>query len=258
MSSAKAVSRPFLSAQKSSDPLTTRQAALDLRGGGGGGCWISALDGVGATKTITTGIGLAAGTATTISTRTVLKKFFGVENLDPISLLTARRIGVTILSFSIASYFLLIHNASPSTAVGIACLPTVVELSKTLFDGTPADLGFPAAGQAIVLLITSIFGVSFLNDNSHLSKDALLKIHSGWLLSNGVLMGCLPKLACKAWGDIDATGLEVLKYYVSMWGFGLLSLGTLSGCLANGMVTSKALAVGALPFLSKLILSKFV
>jgi hypothetical protein len=62
----------------------------------------------------------------------------------------------------------------------------------------------------------------------------------------------------KAWGHKDATGLSVLQYFVSLWGFRILSLGTLSACLATGMMTEKALALGALPFLFRLVVSKFV
>lgn len=225
------------------------QKALEVRGG-----W-TPLDGVDTTKVITK-LGLAVGTATALSSKTVLDKS-GIENVDPISLLVTRRIGGIILSFSIASYFLLFHDASASTAVGIACLPTIIELSKTLFDGTHKDLGFPAAGQAIVLVITACFSFSLLSD-SDFSKDNLLKIYSGWLLFNGLLMGCFPKLACKAWGEIDATSLPVLQQFTSLWGFGILSLGTLSGFLATGVMTNKALTLGAIPFISRLVLSKFV
>jgi len=236
--------RPF---PTPSNPLS--QQALDLRGGG------NPFDVIDTTKTITN-LGLTIGTATTLSTKTVLDKI-GVENIDPKSLLVARRIGVVILSFSLAAYSLVVQDASGSTAMGIACIPTAVELAKTLFDGTHKDLGFPAAGQAIVLVISAIFSYSFLNE-SYLEKDFLLKLYSGWLVLNGILMGCFPKIACKAWGEWDATGLHVLQYYVSVWGFGLLSLGTLSGVLATDMSSSKALALSALPFISRFVLSNFV
>merc|ERR1712194_556914 len=139
----------------------------------------------------------------------------------------------------------------------------IIDLSKTLFDGTHKELGFPAAGQVFVLMVSSTFSFLFLNANSPLlssSKDTLLlKIYAGWLLTNGVLMGCFPKLACQAYGEIDASGLPVLQYFVSLWGFSLLSLGTLSGCLGTGIMTiEKALAVSALPFCSRFILSKFL
>jgi len=236
--------RPF----PSSSNLVTRQA-LDLRGGG-----------TTTAKAITT-LGLVVGTTTSLSAKTVLDKS-GFENIDPVSLLTTRRIGNDILSFSIVAYFLLFQKTSASTAVGISTLPTIIDLSKTLFDGTPKELGFPAASQVYVLFVFSTFNFLFLNDYSPLlsSKDTLLlKIYSGWLLTNGVLMGCFPKLACQVYGDFDASSLPVLQYFVSLWGFSILSLGTLSGCLASGMMTTeKALAVSALPFCTRFIVSKFL
>jgi len=230
----------------SSNPVTRQ--ALELRGGG-----------TTTAKAITT-LGLVVGTTTSLSAKTVLDKS-GFENIDPLSILTTRRTGGAILSFSIVAYFLLFQKTSASTAVGISVLPTIIDLSKTLFDGTHKELGFPAAGQAFVLFVSLTFSFLFLNDYSPLlsSKDTLLlKIQSGWLLTNGVLMGCFPKLACQTYGDFDASGLTVLQYFVSLWGFSLLSLGTLSGCLATGMMTEKALAVSVLPFCSRLIVSKFL
>jgi hypothetical protein len=230
----------------SSNPLTRQ--TLEFRGG-----W-AALDGATSAKAITK-LGLAVGTTTSLSAKSVLDKS-GIDNIDPVSVLTTRRTGGVILSFSIVAYFLLFQDASASTAVGISILPLIVDLYKTLFDGTHKELGFPAAGQAIVLFAFSIFSFLFLN-NSPLSKDTVLKIYSGFLLSHGVLMGCFPKLACKTYGDMDASGLNVLQYFVSLWGFSLLSLGALSGCLATGMLTNKALALSALPFISRFVFSKF-
>jgi len=243
IASTKAAS-PFPS---SSNPVTRQ--ALELRGGGG----------TTTAKALTT-LGLVVGTTTSLSAKTVLDKS-GSNKIDGVSILTTRRTGGAILSFSLVAYFLLFQQTSASTAVGISVLPTIIDLSKTLFDGTHKELGFPAAGQVFVLIVSSIFSFFFLNDNSPLlsSKDTLLlKIYSGWLLANGVLMGCFPKLACQAYGEFDASGLPVLQYFVSLWGFSLLSLGTLSGCLASGMMTTaKTLAVSALPFCSKFLVSKF-
>jgi len=248
IASTKAAS-PFPS---SSNPVTRQ--ALELRGGGGGGGTTTA-------KALTT-LGLVVGTTTSLSAKTVLDKS-GFNKIDPVSILTTRRIGGVILSFSLVAYLLLFQQTSASTAVGISVLPTIIDLSKTLFDGTHKELGFPAAGQVFVLMVSSTFSFLFLNDNSPLlssSKDTLLlKIYAGWLLTNGVLMGCFPKLACQAYGEFDASGLPVLQYFVSLWGFSLLSLGTLSGCLGTGMMTiEKALAVSALPFCSRFIISKFL
>jgi len=245
IASTKAAS-PFPS---SSNPVTRQ--ALELRGGGGGTTTAKAL----------TTLGLVVGTTTSLSAKTVLDKS-GFNKIDPVSILTTRRTGGAILSFSLVAYFLLFQQTSASTAVGISVLPTIIDLSKTLFDGTHKELGFPAAGQVFVLIVSSTFSFLFLNENSPLlsSKDTLLlKIYAGWLLTNGVLMGCFPKLACQAYGEFDASGLPVLQYFVSLWGFSLLSLGTLSGCLGTGMMTTeKALAVSALPFCSRFIVSKFL
>mmetsp|Transcript_61612 Transcript_61612/g.70817 ORF Transcript_61612/g.70817 Transcript_61612/m.70817 type:complete len:268 (-) Transcript_61612:160-963(-) len=246
IASTKAAS-PFPSA---SNPVTRQ--ALELRGGGGGTTTAKAL----------TTLGLVVGTTTSLSAKTVLDKS-GFQKSYPVSILTTRRIGGAILSFSLVAYFLLFQQTSASTAVGISVLPTIIDLSKTLLDGTHKELGFPAAGQVFVLMVSSTFSFLFLNDNSPLlssSKDTLLlKIYAGWLLTNGVLMGCFPKLACQAYGELDASGLPVLQYFVSLWGFSLLSLGTLSGCLGTGMMTTeKVLAVSALPFCSRFIVSKFL
>lgn len=237
--------RPFPS---SSIPPFTRKT-LELRGG-----W-TPLDGATIAKAVTT-LGLTVGMTTAVSTKTVLDKS-GIENIDPMGVLTARRIGVSILSFSIVAYFLIFQDASASTAVGISCIPMIVDISKTLFDGTHKELGFPAEGQVMVLFSFAIFSFLFLNDSA-LSKDTLLKIHSGWLLFHGVLMGCFPSLALKTYGGMDASPLKVLESIVSLWGFSLLSMGTLSGCLANSMMTTKALALSTLPFISRFALIKFV
>lgn len=242
ITSTKAAS-PFPS---SSNPLTRQ--ALEFRGG-----W-APLDGATTAKAVTK-LGLLVGTTTSLSAKTVLDKS-GIENIDPMSVLTVRRTGGVILSFSIVAYFLLFQDASVPTAVGISTLPVIVDLYKTLFDGTHKELGFPAAGQAIVLFAFAIFSFLFLND-SPLSEDTLLKVYSGFILSHGVLMGCFPKLACKTYGNMDANGLNVLQNFVSLWGFSLLSLGTLSAFLSTGMMTNKALALSALPFFSRFVFSKF-
>mmetsp|Transcript_65611 Transcript_65611/g.77120 ORF Transcript_65611/g.77120 Transcript_65611/m.77120 type:complete len:260 (+) Transcript_65611:68-847(+) len=234
--------RPFPTTR---NPLT-QQAIIDLRGGGG----------LATTKVITK-LGLAVGTTTALSAKTVLEKS-GIENADPMNLLLTRRIGESILQFSIVAYFLLFQDASVYTALGIACIPVVVEMCKTLFDGTHKALGFSASGQIICLVISATFGFLFLNDSRQLSKDTLLKIHSGFLLSNGVLMGCFPKFACKFWGQMDVTDVSVIEKFISLWGFSYISIGTLSGCLATDMTTSKALGFGALPFVSRFVLSKFL
>jgi len=203
-----------------------------------------------------TALGLAVGTTIALSTKTVLDKS-GFKDIDPMSTLTTRRIGVSILNFSLAAYFLVFQDSSASTAMGISCIPLIVELSKTLFDGTHKELEIPAEGQAIVLIVTAIFSYLFLND-SPISAETVLRIYSGWAILNGMLMGCFPKLACKTYGNMDASSLAVLQSIVSLWGFGILSLGTLSGCLSTGMMTNKALVVSAIPFISRFIVSKFV
>lgn len=240
--------RPFPS---SINPITRQ--ALELRGG-----W-TPLEGVTTAKTVTT-LGLAFGTTTVLSTKSVLDKS-GIEDMDPMGVLVTRRIGVSILSFSIAAYCLVFQDASASTAVGVSCIPIVVEIFKALFDGVHKELGFPAEGQVVVGLVFAVFSFLFLND-SPLSKDALLKINSGWLLLNGVLMGCFPSLALKTYGGMEDSDSRLmflnLKYIVSLWGFSLLSFGALSGCLATGMMPTKALALSTLPFLSRFAVSKFV
>jgi len=203
-----------------------------------------------------TALGLAVGTTIALSTKTVLDKS-GFKDIHPVSTLTTRRIGGSILSFSLAAYFLVFQDASASTAIGISCIPWIVELSKTLFDGTHKELEIPAEGQVFVLVVTAIFSYLFLND-SPISAETVLRIYSGWTLLNGVLMGCFPKLACKTWGNMDAGGMAVLQSIVSLWGFGIISLGALSGCLSTGMMTNKALVVSAIPFISRFAISKFV
>jgi len=241
------LSKLFLSLALASTTKAARitRQALDIRGG-----W-TPLDGPTTAKAIT-GLGLAVGTTTSFSAETVLDKC-GLGDIGPCSVLVARRTAESVLCFSIIAYFLIFQGASAPTAVGISCLPLIVEGSKTVFDGTHKELGFTASGQVVFVLVTSIFSILFLND-SPVSKDVLLKIHSGWILFNGVLMGCFPQLACTAWGSMDANGLIELQKFVSLWGFSLLSLGTLSGCLASGMMTNKALALSTIPFLSKLVL----
>mmetsp|Transcript_13310 Transcript_13310/g.33493 ORF Transcript_13310/g.33493 Transcript_13310/m.33493 type:complete len:263 (-) Transcript_13310:100-888(-) len=223
------------------------QKALELRGG-----W-NPLDSVDTTNAITR-LGLGLGAATTISTRTVLDEL-DIENVDPISLLVARRIGGSILNFFIIAYCVLCQGTSVATAVAMGSLVIVVELSKTLFDGTPKTLGFPALGQAIFLATTVLFSYAALNDTP-IAKDDLLKIWSGWVLLNGVLMGCFPKLACKTWGDIDASDLSALQSFVSYWGFSLLSVGVLTGLLTTDLPVTQAVGLGAVPFLTKIVLSK--
>jgi len=242
----------------SSNPIA-RGRALELRGGGG---WNPLVDGATTAIKSATALGLAVGTATALSTETVLDKCGVVENMDPMGVLTTRRIGGSILSFSIAAYLLAFRDATASTAVGVSIFPLILELSKALFDGTHRELGFPAEGQVMVLFSFVAFSFLFLNDSSPISsKDTLLKIHSGWLLFHGVLMGCFPSLALKTYGGMDTASsgsITVLQSVVSLWGFSLLSIGALSGCLATGMTTTKALALSALPFISRLVFSVFV
>mmetsp|Transcript_11419 Transcript_11419/g.12943 ORF Transcript_11419/g.12943 Transcript_11419/m.12943 type:complete len:182 (-) Transcript_11419:411-956(-) len=126
IASTKAVS-PFPS---SSNPVTRQ--ALELRGGGGGGTTTA--------KALTT-LGLVVGTTTSLSAKTVLDKS-GFNKIDPVSILTTRRIGGAILSFSLVAYLLLFQQTSASTAVGISVLPTIIDLSMTLFDGTHKELDF--------------------------------------------------------------------------------------------------------------------
>ena len=149
--------RPFLTPRN-----LLHQQALKVRGG-----WTE-----GDTTKAITKLGLIAGTATSLSAKAVVDKS-NIENVDPVSLLVIRRTGVSLLTFSIISYFLLFQDASAFTAVGISCLPVNVDLCKTLFDGTPKDLGFPAAGQVLVLFVNAILGFLLLND-SPFSKDTVL------------------------------------------------------------------------------------
>ena len=225
-----------------SNPLTRQ--ALELRGG-----WMTP-DAKDVAK-----LGLAVGTATTLSTKSVLE-VTGNGNLDPMSVLTVRRIGGLILNYSVAAYLMLSQiNASASTAVGVGSIVTVVELAKTLFDGTHKELGIPAEGQVIVLFITAIFSQLLINNDS--GGGNLMKIYSGWSITNGVLMGVFAKLAIALYGSkVDAP--PDLVCIVSLWGFSLISWGTLMALLDNGMATEKALGLGALPFLFRLAVSKFV
>lgn len=237
-----------------SSPISHK--ALLVRGG------FNPLDGVDTAKTLSK-IGLGAGTATALSTKTVLDKL-GIGNVDPVSLLVGRRIGGAILQFAIAAYFLECQGSSASTACALAFLPSMVELSKTLFDGTPKELDFPAEGQAIVLAVSSYFFYAFLNNPS----DDLFKISAGWQLLNGVFFAFFPKNAIKFWGDSgdaapkskkDATAsLLTTQKFVSVWGFSLISTGILTGLLGTDMATTKALTYGAIPFLAKIILSKYI
>jgi len=221
-----------------SNPLTRQ--ALELRGG-----WTPDAKDVAK-------LGLAVGTATTLSTKTVLEKT-GNGNLDPMSVLVARRIGGSILNYSVVAYLMLSQNASASTAAGVGCIILVVDLAKTLFDGTHKELGIPAEGQAMVLFITAILSHLLINDSG---GGNLMKICSGWWITNGVLMGVFTKLALNLYGDkVDAP--PDLEYITSLWGFSIISCGTLLACLDNGMVTEKALGIGALPFLLRLAVSKY-
>jgi len=222
-----------------SNPLTRQ--ALELRGG-----WTPDAKDVAK-------LGLTVGAATALSTKTVLEKT-GNGNLDPMSVLTVRRIGGSILNYSVAAYLMLSQNTSASTAVGVGSIITIIELAKTLFDGTHKELGIPAEGQAMVLFITAIFSHLLINDSG---GGNLMKINSGWCTANGVLMGVFTKLALKLYGDkVDAS--PDLEYIVSLWGFSLVSWGTLMALLDNGMATEKALGLGALPFLLRFAVSKFV
>merc|ERR1712165_626780 len=97
------------------------------------------VDTVAASKAFTK-LGLAFGATAAFSSKKVAEKS-GVKDIDPMSLLVVRRIGVAILSYSIAAYFLLFEDASAATAVGLSGIPPVIELYKTLFDGTHKELG---------------------------------------------------------------------------------------------------------------------
>merc|ERR1712087_367665 len=114
--------RPF---PASNNPISHK--ALNVRGG-----W-TPLDGIDVAKALPK-IGLGMGTATALSTKTVLDKI-GVEEVDPMSLLVARRIGAVLLNYSIIAYYLQCQDASVPTAVGLGVLPVIVELTKGLFDG---------------------------------------------------------------------------------------------------------------------------
>jgi len=249
-----AVVRPTFSSCSKHLPIAARQGALKIRGGS-----------ITAAKAATA-LGLAVGATTALSTNTVLDKYGGIqEDMDPMGVLTTRRIGGSILSFSIAAYCLVFQNSSPSTAVGLSCVPLFIEIFKALFDGVHKELGFPAEGQVVVGLSFVAFSYLFLNDStSFLSKDTLLKIHSGWLLFHGVLIGCFPSLALKTYGGMDdasaTSNKMVLQSVVSVWGFSLLSMGALSGFLATDIIvsTNKALAWSTLPFLFRFLSSKFV
>ena len=221
-----------------SNPLTRQ--ALELRGG-----WTPDAKDVAK-------LGLAVGATTALSTKTVLEKI-GKGNLDSMSVLTVRRIGGSILNYSVAAYLMLSQNASATTAIGVGATILIIELAKTLFDGTHKELGIPAEGQAMVLFTTAIFSHLLINDSG---GDNLMKIYSGFTIANGLLMGIFTKLALKLYGDkVDAT--KDLECIVSLWGFAVLSWGTLVALLDNGMATEKALGLGVLPFLLRLAVIKF-
>uniref|UniRef100_A0A7S3VEX2 Uncharacterized protein n=1 Tax=Chaetoceros debilis TaxID=122233 RepID=A0A7S3VEX2_9STRA len=284
-----AITRPFPNVTPSNrNPI--RQKALNVRGGGG---WNNPLDhGVDFNAAIAKALpklGLGLGTATALSTTTVLDKYIGIdlETVDPMSLLVARRIGASLLHYSIIAYFLQCHDdatwcsVSVPTAVGLGALPIIVELAKGLFDGTiRKEFGVSWELQALYIFAFIAFSYSFLNVNNEsfiesflpMEMEMLLKMYSAFLILNGVFVGCFTKLACTFWGNIDTTdttdpGLlstSTLPTFVSIWGFIIISVGTLVGCLSmtstidSSMTTTKALALGTVPFLGKLIVNKLL
>uniref|UniRef100_A0A6S8ZHK7 Uncharacterized protein n=1 Tax=Chaetoceros debilis TaxID=122233 RepID=A0A6S8ZHK7_9STRA len=272
-----AITRPFPNVTPSNrNPI--RQKALNVRGGGG---WNNPLDhGVDFNAAIAKALpklGLGLGTATALSTTTVLDKYIGIdlETVDPMSLLVARRIGASLLHYSIIAYFLQCHDdatwcsVSVPTAVGLGALPIIVELAKGLFDGIHKEFGYSWELQALVLFVFIAFSYSFLNESFvesyvPMEMEMLLKMYSAFLILNGVFVGCFTKLACKTWGNVNTDtaepGLSTLPTFVSIWGFSIISVGTLVGCFTidNSMTTTKALALGTAPFLGKLIVNKLL
>ena len=239
--------------------------ALGVRGG-----W-NPLEGVDAAKVLPK-LGLGIGTATSLSTKTVLDKLllFAKEEettaaVDPMSLLVARRIGAFLLNYSVVAYFLQCRDASVPTAVGLGTLPIVVELAKGLFDGVHEELGYSAWPQALCLVVFFAFGYLFLhNDDSFVpvETETLLKIYSVFMILNGIFLGCFTKLACKMWANIDTTaaagGSSFLPSFVSLFGFCFVSVGTLAGCFATDMSNTNALALGTVPFLGRLVVNKLM
>uniref|UniRef100_A0A6S8YPC1 Uncharacterized protein n=1 Tax=Chaetoceros debilis TaxID=122233 RepID=A0A6S8YPC1_9STRA len=290
-----AIARPFplptsTSTPMSSNPNPIRQnsKALNVRGGGG---WnMNPLDGVGvnfnaaitkALPKLLPKLGLAASTAMALSTNTVLDKYIPgididyIETVDPMSLLVARRIGASLMHYSIIAYLLQCHDdatwcsVSVPTAVGLGALPIIVELAKGLFDGIHKEFGYSWELQALVLFVFIAFSYSFLNESFvesyvPMEMEMLLKMYSAFLILNGVFVGCFTKLACKTWGNVNTDtaepGLSTLPTFVSIWGFSIISVGTLVGCFTidNSMTTTKALALGTAPFLGKLIVNKLL
>uniref|UniRef100_A0A7S3QFX6 Uncharacterized protein n=1 Tax=Chaetoceros debilis TaxID=122233 RepID=A0A7S3QFX6_9STRA len=301
-----AIARPFPTStntpmSSNRNPIRQNSKALNVRGGGG---WnMNPLDGVGVNFNAAKGalpkllpkLGLVASSAMALSTSTVLDKYIpgiDLETVDPMSLLVARRIGVTLLHYSIIAYFLQCHDdatwCSVPKAVGLGALPIIVELAKGLFDGTiRKEFGVSWELQALYIFAFIAFSYSFLNVNESFVNEAsfvpimememLLKMYSAFLILNGVFLGCFTKLACTFWGNTDidtdtnidttdTTGLSstsALPTFGSIWGFSLISVGTLVGCLTstidnNNMTTTKALALGMAPFLGKLIVNKLI
>uniref|UniRef100_A0A6S8YSN6 Uncharacterized protein n=1 Tax=Chaetoceros debilis TaxID=122233 RepID=A0A6S8YSN6_9STRA len=294
-----AIARPFPTStntpmSSNRNPIRQNSKALNVRGGGG---WnMNPLDGVGVNFNAAKGalpkllpkLGLVASSAMALSTSTVLDKYIpgiDLETVDPMSLLVARRIGVTLLHYSIIAYFLQCHDdatwCSVPKAVGLGALPIIVELAKGLFDGTiRKEFGVSWELQALYIFAFIAFSYSFLNVNNEsfiesflpMEMEMLLKMYSAFLILNGVFVGCFTKLACTFWGNIDTTdttdpGLlstSTLPTFVSIWGFIIISVGTLVGCLSmtstidSSMTTTKALALGTVPFLGKLIVNKLL
>uniref|UniRef100_A0A7S3QG43 Uncharacterized protein n=1 Tax=Chaetoceros debilis TaxID=122233 RepID=A0A7S3QG43_9STRA len=244
-----AIARPFplptsTSTPMSSNPNPIRQnsKALNVRGGGG---WnMNPLDGVNfnaVAKGALPKLGLVASTAMALSTSTVLDKYIpgidNIEKIDPKSLLVARRIGVTLLHYSIIAYFLQCHDSvSVPKAVGLGALPIIVELAKGLFDGTiRKEFGVSWELQALYIFAFIAFSYSFLNVNESFVNEAsfvpimememLLKMYSAFLILNGVFLGCFTKLACKTWGNVNTDTTEP----------GLWNIDTSNTCLHLGL-----------------------
>jgi len=216
---------------------------------------LDGIDGLTTSTSFITALGLAIGTTASLSTEKLLARS-GIGAVDPTSLLVARRIGVTVLGYSIAASCVVFFGTSGYTAVALSSLFPAIELYKTLFDGTQIDLGFPSEGQVLLLFVNIFFLVGLLVDDesSFLSKDTVLRIHSGWFLLNGTVLGFFPKPACQAWGLSDVS--DVLRKFVSVHGFNIGALGILSACLSAGMDATKAITYGGIALVSSLAAGK--